>query len=231
MVYKKQREILKGYHSSKKSKKEIGFAYFYKTVLSTWDNAIFALKLGKGKYRYFNVYQTRVVYENVFRLEYYINQSVKDQNNICLFEMTRIIKRFYDYTGDVIYKKYYDGTVKDLGDKNTTYPKIEEKGAYKDPFPTIASLVSNSKLNNDEDFYMHYRFLSESQHNKLMSIYIAEDPKAQYRRNISYLIILCRWLLRVVDSHIQNVTKKDVETVIKETDEIMFSINKSDKQL
>jgi len=229
VVSKKQISLLKNYHDSKNNKKEIGFAYFYKTALSTWDNVNFALKLGKGKYRHFNVYPTRVVCENVFRLEYYINQNFTGQNEISLLEMTRIMKRFYDETQDVIYKDYYDKMIKDLGDKNTNYPKIEEKGSYKDPFPSMKNLITNSKLTNSKNFYMHYRFLSESLHNKLMSIYIAEDKKSQYRRNIFYLNILCRWMLMVVDSHIQHVTKKDVDNVIKKTDEIMFGLNKGDK--
>jgi hypothetical protein len=228
IVFQKQISLLRGYNNSSVNKKEIGFGYFYKTVLITFDNLEHALKLGKGKYRHFNIYPTRAICENVFRLEYYINQNKDKQNEICLLEMTRIMKRFYDETKDLTYKEYYDKTIKDFGNKSINYPNIEEEKAYKDPFPSIQELMRQSKLPNVKNFYMHYRFLSESHHNKLISIFIAENQKAQYRRNIFYLNILCRWILIIIDSHIQNVTKKDVENVIKKTDEIIFGLNKSD---
>jgi len=216
-----QKEKLKKYKNSKITEKEIGFGYFYETFSNTLDNIRFALNLGKGKYKYFNVYPTRVVCENVFRIEYYINQNIKIQNEISFYELTRIMKRFYDVDNDDTFKKSYDGMVKDFGEKDKIYPEITDQKAYKDPFPSIENLMKTSKLLNSKNFYIHYRFLSESQHSKLLSIFVSKDQNSQYRRDIFYLNLFSKWLLRLVDIHIKNETKKEVDSAIINSEKIL----------
>ena len=208
-------------HEKSDTPKEIGYLYFFKTVKHTWENINFALKLGKGKSRHFNVYPTRVIYENVFRLEHYINQDRKGQNEISFWEIARLLKRFYDKDKDQVFKESYDGMVKDLGDPTIKYPDISDKSAYKDPFPKMETSVSQSKLPNNNGFYFHYQALCESHHSKLLSIFIAEDEIGQYRRNLMYIFLLTKWLLMITDSHIKNVTKNLIEKAFRDTDSLI----------
>lgn len=205
-------------HKKSNVPKESGYLYFFKTVNHTWENIEFALKLGKGTSRHFNVYPTRVVYENVFRLEYYINQDRRGQNEIVFWEIARLLKRFYDRDKDKEYKDTYDRMVKDLGEPTVKYPDITENSAYKDPFPRMETLVSQSKLPNNNGFYFHYQALCESHHSKLLFIFIAENEVAQYRRNLMYIFLLTKWLLLVTDGHIKNITKDLVERAFRDTD-------------
>ena len=218
-----QLKLLKAYHSSNKSK-EIGFAYFYQTVQSVWENINFALSLGKGKFRHFNVYPARLICENIFRLEYYINQTKDQQNEIYFWEMARVMKRFYDEFKDEEFKNKYDDIVKDLGNSNVIYPDIEKDEAYKDKFPNMEVLMRQSKLPRSKNFYLHYRFLCESNHGKLLSLYIAKDGLKQYRLNLFYILLFTKWLLIIIDAHIQKVTNKKVSDAIKKTDEIVFFV-------
>ncbi|MEK9195399.1 MAG: hypothetical protein AAB975_03405, partial [Patescibacteria group bacterium] len=84
--------------------------------------------------------------ENIFRLEYYINQTKDQQNEICFWEMARVMKRFYDEFKDEEFKNQYDEIVKDLGNLNVIYPDIEKDEAYKDKFPNMEVLMRQSKL-------------------------------------------------------------------------------------
>lgn len=208
-------------HEKSNAPKEIGFMYFFKTVKFTWENIDFALKLGKGRSRHFNVYPARVIYENVFRIEHYINQDKKGQNEIAFWEIARLLKRFYDKDKDASFKNSYDGMVRDFGDPSTNYPDISDKSAYKDPFPKMDTLVEQSKLPNSSGFYFHYQALCESHHGKLLSIYIAEDELGQYRRNLMYVYLLTRWLLMITDSHIKNPCKDLIEVTFKDVESLL----------
>lgn len=220
-----QLELLNRYHKSD-SEKEIGFDYFYRTLNSSWECVKFSISLGKGKYRYFSFFPARLLLENIFRLEYYINQGVKGQNEICFWEMARVMKRFYDEFGSSEFKVHYDKLVKDLGESGVVYPNINEDKAYKDPFPSIEKLILQSKLPNSQGFYTHYRFLSEQEHGKLISLYMSEHDIGQYRRCLFYIFLLSKWLLLIVDSHIQNATKDMVNASLAKTDNIMFPVEK-----
>ncbi len=217
-----QLELLDKYHSSSEPK-EIGFGYFYPTVQSIWENTDFALSLGKGKFRHFGVYPARLICESVFRLEYYINQRKDQQNEICFWEMARLMKRFYDEFGDEEFKNQYNGMIRDLGNPDVIYPKIEEDIAYTDKFPKIKVLIEASKLPTAKNFYPHYQFLCESHHGKLLSLHIAKDRLKQYRFNLFYILLFLKWLLLIIDAYIQKVTKSMVDDAIRKADEIVFS--------
>ncbi len=214
-------QILTEHHNSN-TQKEIGFAYFFPTVKSTWENIKFSLFLGGSEYQHFNFFPARLVCENVFRLEYYITQKKEMQNEICLWEMMRVMKRFFDEFGDESFKLQYERARDDLGEPGKQYPDITTSDAYKDPFPNMFKLIEDTKLPNSKGFYTHYQFLCESHHGKLLSLYIAKREDAQYRRNLLYIFIFCRWLLIITDSHIQRVTKDVIDEAIDTANEIMF---------
>ncbi|MFA4936815.1 MAG: hypothetical protein WC575_00780 [Patescibacteria group bacterium] len=222
-VSKRQLFLLDKYEKSARQK-EMGFAYFFRTLKYTWENVDFALDLSRNRNRRFNIYPTRLICENVFRLEYYIKQKKKEQNEICLWEMLRLMKRYYDEYGDLYYRNSYEGMVRDLGEKGTTYPNIDDKTAYHDPFPSIEQLVTKSNLPSTKGFYIHYRYLCEGHHGKLLAIYIADNEIAQCRRNLLLIALFCKWLLLITDSHIEHATKEMVAVTIKKADDIIFSI-------
>lgn len=212
-------------HDRSNVHKEIGFAYFYPTVENLWENVKFSLFLGKGQFRSFNFYPARLICENIFRLEYYINQDKKKQNEICLWEMARIMKRFYDESGDKIYKEQYELVFRDFGEPGEIYPGINEDKAYHDPFPSIKKLIEKSKLPRSGNFYKNYQFLCESHHGKLLSLHIAKNQIAQYRRNMFYIFLFCRWLLIITDAHINLVTKNIIDRVTEKAFEIVFVVS------
>lgn len=214
--------LLTKYHKSN-SVKEIGFHYFFTTLKSLWEQVSFAVHLGKGKYKHLSFFPTRLLLENVFRLEFYINQKLKQQNEICFWEMARVMKRYYDEFGDDVFAKNYKKLVEDIGDKEYIYPDISEGGAYKDPFPHIEKLIFSSKLPGVKGFYTHYRFLSELEHGKLVSLHMSKESHSQYRRCLLYVFILCRWLLLLVDSHIKHETKDVVKLSIEKANSIVFA--------
>lgn len=216
----KQINLLKKYESSSAAK-EIGFAYLYKTTISTWENIKFSKYVGKGKYKHLNFFPARLVCENVFRIEYYISQNVKGQNKICFWEGARIMKRFYDEFDGEEFSEYYQNMVRDFGDEEEIYPKITENKAYKDPFPSIELLIKDSKLPSATGFYMHYRYLCESHHGKLLSLYVTDDPTKAYRQNLFYIFIFARWMLILVDK--QYATKSVIGDSITRANSIIFS--------
>lgn len=218
-------KLLDAHHDSKVHK-EIGFAYFVPTVKSCWENVGFSLFLGQSEFRHFNFFPARLLCENVFRLEYYINQNKERQNEICLWEMLRIMKRFYDESGDENFKQQYERAYQQLGKPEEKYPHISDGRAYKDPFPNMYKLIEGSKLPGANSFYTHYQFLCESHHGKLLSLHIAKNKLAQYRRNLMYTFLFCRWVLVVTDAHIQRITKLEVDKAINTANGIVFSITK-----
>jgi len=178
--------------------------------------------LGGSEYQHFNFFPARLVCENVFRLEHYINQKREVQNEICLWEMMRVMKRFFDEFGDENFKTQYEHTRDELGEPGKRYPDITASDAYKDPFPIIRELIESTKLPNSKGFYTHYQFLCESHHGKLLSLHIAKHEDAQYRRNLLYIFIFCRWFLMITDTHIQRVTKDTVDEAVDTANEIVF---------
>ena len=111
------------------------------------------------------------------------------------------MKRFYDAFGDQSFKMGYERVFRNLGEVGETYPDIEEDKAYYDPFPNMHDLMSKSKSPGASGFYKHYQFLCESHHGKLLSLYIAENEAAQYRRNLHYVYLFCIRLLKITDAH------------------------------
>jgi hypothetical protein len=213
-------ELLSNHHQSDVHK-EIGFAYFFHTVESLWENVEFSISLGEGKFGHLNFYPARLIAENVFRLEYYIQQTKEKQNEICLLEMTRVMKKFYDAFGDVAFKEQYEKVYKELGEVGKIYPSIEEKSAYQDPFPNTFDLIQKSKLPQSEGFYKIYQYLCEAHHGKLLSLYMAKHS-SQFGRNLSIIFLLSKWTLIITDSHIHNKTKSLVDEVIEKATQILF---------
>ncbi|OHA08844.1 MAG: hypothetical protein A3B37_00650 [Candidatus Sungbacteria bacterium RIFCSPLOWO2_01_FULL_59_16] len=208
-------------HHESDAPKEIGFGYFYPTVKDSWDNVRFSLFLGEGEFRHFSFYPARLLCENIFRLEYYINQNRSKQNEITLWELARVMRRFYDEFGDHDFRREYERTIKELGEAEKTYPNVEEDKADHDPFPNMWNLVNMSKLPGAKGYYIHYRFLSEGNHGKLLSLHI--PSKARYKLSLQYIFHFCRWLLLITDIHINRVTRDAVDMAIKRADEILFS--------
>lgn len=218
---KHQLSLLDKYEKLNKPK-EIGFAYFFRTLKYTWENVDFALDLSRGKNRRFNIYPTRLICENIFRLEFYTKQTRKEQNEICLWEMLRIMKRFYDEFSDSKFGDLYEEMIKNLGEVGTAYPNINDKNAYHDPFPPMEQLMAKTNLPSTKNFYYHYRYLCEGHHGKLLAIYTADNEIAQCRRNLFYIALFCKWLLLLTDNHIKHATKEIVDAVIKKVDDIFF---------
>ena len=198
---------------------EPGFAYFLPTLEFAWKNIDFAVSLGSGRWKAFNVYPTRVVFETVFRIEYYINKKVEVQNDIWSKEILRVNKRFHEATDSEVFKENHDN-IKPFLDNPESLPDIEEY-VLSDPFPRIEQLIKDSKLKGfNNDLYFHYRYLSEANHAKLLSIHMQNDEVAQYRRSLVYIFWCSKSLLTLTNSHISNETSQQVKESILKADEL-----------
>lgn len=171
-IGQRQLDLLREYERNPHKHKEVGFMYFIRTVEATWDNIIFSRALGKNKFRKFNVYPTRVVYENVLRLEHYIKQGREQQKKIVLLEMLRVYKRFYDEYEDFGFEKDYREVIKDFGFAEEDVPGSRVK--HQDPFPSVEEMLRKTSLKNMFS-YFHYRIMSEIGHSKLVALFMSRD--------------------------------------------------------
>ncbi len=216
-----QIHILEKYEKSSVFK-EIGFIYFITTLKNTWDNIEFAIEIGKGRFRRFSYYPTRTVLESLLRLEYYCRQKKEGQNKITVRELLRIAKRFYDrekienQSGEPYRKMYSE--VADQGD----YPQIEEANSKDDPFPNMKCLSKESTLCCDGNIYFSYEALCELSHGKLLAVTSAmQDEFAEHIRSLMDIQYAACNLIKLVDNHIQGVTKKDVVEALNKADRII----------
>ena len=217
----KQLALLKQYRDSE-TQKNIGFDYFYRTLDASWELVRYSKFLGRSNFKAYAFSPARMLYENVFRLEYYINQKIDDQNDIAFWEVARVLKRFYDEFEDERLKNNYEQLVREFGNDGFDYPKIEDKEAYRNPFPSMKVLVEKTQIKHASKFYFHYRYLSECEHSKLVSLYIFEDSDGQYRRCLFYSYLLSRWLLQITDAYIQNETDSIVSKSLKNAEGYVF---------
>jgi len=203
----------------------IRFLYFSKTLECIWENADFALGLGKGKYRRFSFYPVRTVFENTFRLEYFTRQKQTAQNDIAAREILRICLRHYNYEkgeGNIEkaeeFKKYYE-EIANYGD----YGNIDSiKESVLEPFPNIKELTDSSKLAGASSWYFHYKALAELTHGKLMHKIITDlSFSGEHRRSLMCLLLLCKDVIRFTDFHLNGQTKKEVEEAIKKAEYII----------
>ncbi|MCK5029213.1 MAG: hypothetical protein KAR57_06235 [Bacteroidales bacterium] len=216
-----QVNILSKYEKSS-TEKHVGFIYFINTVKDVWEKANFAIDLGKGKNKKYAFYPVRSAMENLFRLEYYINKKRDGQNEIAEREVMRIAKLEYDMDmangedGEEM-RKYYETVAVD-----SKYPKIENKEAKLDIFPNMWELMQNSRMQNAKRFYYFYQTLCELTHSKLLAGIITKaNEQDEYRRSITYLLLICRELIKITDCHIQNPTKDTVKSAIEQSELII----------
>ncbi len=209
-------------HEKSNSDKDINFLYFTNSLNGLWENVDFVLALGKRKNRKYAFYPTRNVLETVFRLEHFTRQKKEGQNNIAIREVLRIAKRLFDQevaeggNGEE-FKKTYDWFA-----NGHTFPKIEVAKSNDDPFPPMKNLITASKMEGGDKWYIHYQWLAELTHGKLMlSIIANQDERAEYRRCLMYLTPLCIEALKIADFHLGNVTKDKVTRAIKEAEAIV----------
>ena len=211
-VSKVQTKKLNKYNKSHKEK-EIRFMYFLPTVEGVWDNVKFTLSLGKSKNRKFAFYPVRTVFENVLQLEHYVGQKIEGQNSIALREITRIAKRFYerekhDNGNSDQYKEMYEKVILE------SHPPIEN-APTRDLFPNFEDLSNNSRMNTHGRLYFEYRDLCELTHGKLIAHTIAnQDDLSEYVRSLMSMYAMCVNLLKIVDHHIQEVTKDEITEAI-----------------
>ena len=227
-VGEKQLKILKDYERRSKDTLHRGFFYFIKTLDGFWESFDFLLSLRRGKYRAMAHYPVRSMFENLLRMEYYINQKKAGQNYITDVETLRIYKRLYDegiLKGENVeeFKNAYLDSLKLASlEKDPSFELDKVKEGKLNPFPTIEELIKVSKLPDFKDIYFHYRILCEHSHGKLIaSIMRKSNPKSSYRQMLMYGSLCARGLLKIVDNHIQGATKAEVNEAITRTNNIV----------
>jgi hypothetical protein len=205
-----QIEFLKKIEKEKNIYKNVGFIYFSSTLKESWKNADFAIYLAKNKNKKFTAYPVRVLFENFLRLGYYVKKNKKIQDDIAIRELLRIAKRFYNFTGDEEFKKFFKDFAQ-LGD----YQEIENFKNNDDPFPKISDLTKEILGNDEKKWYHFYQYLSESGHGKLMSIITSEiDENAESFRFLMMMLMICEKLLIITDSFLGIGRKNEINQKI-----------------
>lgn len=225
---KKQLAYLQN-HKKNNPPKEVGFLYFEHIIENIWENVDFIFSIKDKKYRNFSFYPTRCVMESAFRLDHFIRQNKKTQEDITIKECLRVLKRGWDMDNN---KNNQEGMleIKEQYDNFTSlgkgYPEIDKVTIKAlEPFPNIFNILTASKV-YDIGWYYHYGFLSELTHGKLMSIIIKNiNLISEYRRSLMYLIIMGYRVLEVFDVYLFGKVRLEIQNAIKKADQIILKNN------
>jgi len=225
----KQLLILDEFKKSKITIKTERHLYFFVIVKSFWEDADFALALGKNKYSFYATYPARTVMGKLLKILWFSKRNEKEQDLImkkellkrCLFLYRRELA---DGRATNEFENYYN-KINDVG-----FSAISEvKSSELDAFPKYEELCKKSGLVDADVLYNSYRDLSGLPHGDLLSVFLSqgEQKSHEYVRAVYNIVRFSIEMLKITDFHIENKTKNDIEKAIKLGNNIRLGIKTS----
>ena len=227
-VADEQLSQLEDFKKSKNTIKTERHRYFFTIVESFWDDAEFALALGKNKYKHYAIYPARTIMEKFLKIEWFSNiKTTKDQDLITKKELMMNCLLSYRNNKDVgrstvefenYYKQFNDVGLPEIGKV-----KIIELKA----FPDYEEMCKKSKLKGASILYKSYRDLSGLPHGNLLTVFTVQNGGKDfvYIQAMYNVARFCIEMLRITDFHLGYKTKKEVENAIKKSEELTFRNN------
>ena len=199
-----------------------GFVYFdqsYRHIVELTRYVVFV----EGRGKKFTHYMVRAALEGSMRLEHYVKQNKEEQDKISSIEIARAVKISQSDDQD---GHSFAEWMQNLELSPEEYTPQRSKKFF-DPFPDMRTLVDSSfiKKVTSLDWYVHYEYLCELTHGKLVGIISLEQEGNTiifYRRNLMYLHSILKHTLLLVDKHINFVTQDELKHVIQLSDRKAF---------
>ncbi|MDD5749503.1 MAG: hypothetical protein PHO91_01825 [Patescibacteria group bacterium] len=200
-------------------KNELRYIYVVETFEAINDCISLSHKLNTPKEHVHGLVVIRPAFENLLRLEYFLNQTKEKQNELATKEVLKIAARFYKFTGDEKYKTYY----KKFNKEAITSNDIERFDTKDKIFPDIKTLINKTKI-NIKDLEFIYSNLSEFSHGRLMALVMGKSELQYFSPTpIAHLITI--ELMKITDNFLNRKTYNYIKTAMEKSSKIL-SISK-----
>ncbi len=224
-VANEQLSLLSDFEKSKNTIKTERHRYFLTIVESFWEDADFALALGKNKFKYNATYPARTMWEKLLKIEWFSNiKEAEGQNLITKKELMRSCLLSYRSNKDAgrpidEFEDYYN-QFNDVNLPEISKVKIRELEA----FPNYEEMCKKSKLSGASILYKSYRDLSNSTHGNLLAVFTVQNGGKDlvYIQAMHNVARFCIEMLKLTDFHLGYKTREKVEKAIKISESITF---------